>query len=118
MLSVYPHFKAVSDDFYKANQLHKVCVEYVKDIAEKFNQLHMGYLEALGEIEDIKRMNDIIKDENTRLLKKRQRPLLIVPNQPVKPFYRFFRDLDILKSMLRSWFELEYKKMEKRVKKK
>lgn len=39
---------------------------------------------------------------------------LIVSKRPVRPMHRFFRNLDILKSMVRTWFEIEYKKYSKK----
>lgn len=41
-----------------------------------------------------------------------------IPAAKTRPFYRFFRDLDVLKGMLRGWFEIELKKLEKRNRKK
>lgn len=32
--------------------------------------------------------------------------LLYVPPEPIIPHYRYFRDLDILRSMIRNWFEI------------
>lgn len=42
----------------------------------------------------------------------------MVPRRPVKPMHRFFRNSDILKSMVRTWFEIEYKKYLKKQAKK
>lgn len=39
---------------------------------------------------------------------------LTIPKRPIKPMHRFYRNLDILKSMVRTWFEIEYKKFVKK----
>lgn len=62
-------------------------------------------------------MNKNIADQNSKLAKRNQKPLLRMPATPTKPYPRYFRDLDTFKSMLRSWFELESKKHEKKEKK-
>lgn len=43
-------------------------------------------------------------------LQKSSKPLLVVPKKPLRPMHRFYRNCDILKSMVRAWFEIEYKK--------
>jgi hypothetical protein len=55
-------------------------------------------------------MNKSIAEQNTKLAKRNQKPLLRMPPTPPKPYPRYFRDLDTLKSTIRSWFELESKK--------
>jgi len=40
---------------------------------------------------------------NKSLAKSKQQKLQI-PKRPIKPMHRFFRNSDILKSMVRSWF--------------
>jgi len=43
---------------------------------------------------------------------------LEIPKKPTRPMHRFYRNLDILKSMIRTWFEIEYKKFIKKLNKK
>ncbi len=43
---------------------------------------------------------------------------LDIPKKPTRPMHRFYRNLDILKSMVRTWFEIEYKKFTKKSSKK
>ena len=53
---------------------------------------------------------------NKQLMAKGEKnSLLPVPIKPTRPMHRFFRNLDILKSMVRTWFEIEYKKYSKKV---
>ena len=52
--------------------------------------------------------------ENQTRSEKKQRKLLEVPKKPIPPQHRIFRNLDILKSMVRGWFELQYKKILKK----
>lgn len=49
-------------------------------------------------------MNIEIKEFNSKCLKKYIKPFLEVPRKPPYPVTRYFRDLAILKSMLRSWY--------------
>lgn len=51
-------------------------------------------------------------EKNKKVLK--QIKLLETGNPPEKPQHRFFRNIDILQSMIRGWFELEHKKMIKK----
>ena len=51
-------------------------------------------------------MNVEIKEFNSKCLKKYIKKYLDVPKKPDHPVTRYFRDLAILKSMLRSWFEI------------
>lgn len=44
----------------------------------------------------------------------KKRAYLDIPVKPFQPQHRFFRNLDILKSMLRGWFQIEYKKILKK----
>lgn len=46
-------------------------------------------------------------------MKKRQKPYLEVPKKPCYPMTRYFRNVTFLKSMIRGWFELEYRKWSK-----
>ena len=45
-------------------------------------------------------------EENKKLPESKQKAYLEVPKKPTAPQQRFFRNLDILKSMIRGWFEL------------
>ena len=47
-----------------------------------------------------------------------KRKELRVPERPARPMHRFYRNSDILKSMVRTWFEIEYKKYQKKASKK
>ncbi len=58
-------------------------------------------------------MNRKIIEFNKTALKKRQKTLLEVPKKPCYPSPRYFRDISFLKSMVRAWFELEYRKWSK-----
>lgn len=50
-LVTYPHFQPLEELFNKLNQLNTLCVEYVKDVAEKFNQMYAAHLQMLIDIE-------------------------------------------------------------------
>jgi hypothetical protein len=58
-------------------------------------------------------MNIKIIEFNKTALKKRQKPLLEVPKTPCSPSLRYFRNISFLKSMIRGWFEVEYRKWSK-----
>jgi hypothetical protein len=58
-------------------------------------------------------MNIKIIEFNKTALKKRQKPLLEVPKAPCYPSLRYFRNISFLKSMIRGWFEVEYRKWSK-----
>jgi len=65
----------------------------------------------------MKKMNIEIKEHNSKALKKNQKKYFDIPNIPPKPVTKYFRDIGILKGMLRSWYEIEYRKMVKKMKK-
>ena len=65
-----------------------------------------AYGARLEEIEDLKHANEQIRDFNKKALKKHQKKYLEVPKTPSYPITRYFRDIHILKSMARSWFEI------------
>jgi hypothetical protein len=43
--------------------------------------------------------------------------MLEIPQKPCFPVTRYFRDLNILQSMVRSWFEIEYRRHVRKLKK-
>ena len=47
MLTEHPNFKVAEEFYYATGALNRICVQYVSDIADKFNQLHALYLKAL-----------------------------------------------------------------------
>lgn len=63
-----------------------------------------AYKARLDEIADMKRMNIEIKQFNEKALKKHQKQYFDIPRAPPKPITKYFRDISILKSMLRSWY--------------
>jgi hypothetical protein len=50
-------------------------------------------------------------------LKKNQKKYFDIPKSPSKPVTKYFRDIAILKGMLRSWYEIEYRRIVRRMKK-
>jgi hypothetical protein len=50
--------------------------------------------------------------------KSKKKKELQVPRKPTRPMHRFYRNSDILKSMVRTWFEIEYKRYIKKEAKK
>ena len=64
----------------------------------------MAYNKRMEELWDQKRLNEMIRQMNQKLPAKQQRPLMDLSKEPVKPHYRFFRDLDILRGNIRGWF--------------
>ncbi len=54
----------------------------------------------------MKNANIEIAEFNKKALKKNQKNYLNIPNVPPKPIGRYFRDIQILKSMVRTWFEI------------
>lgn len=114
LLDKFPKFSSVSAEFKSGNHLYKLCIEYVKETALKFNQMLMSYERRQEELYDITKLNEEIKKQNRNLPAKQHRPLFDVSNVPKQPHYRFFRDLDILRGMIRDWFEIECRKLEKK----
>ena len=64
----------------------------------------------MKQIEQFIQHNLEIMEENKKRPEEKQKAYLEVSKKPVPPQQRFFRNLDILRSMVRGWFELEYKK--------
>lgn len=84
--------------------LRKITIEYVKDTTIRFNSTYLAYFKRLDSLGDIEKMNKNIAEQNLKLAKRNQKPLLRMPVIPSKPYPRYFRDLDSFKSMLRAWF--------------
>jgi|JI6StandDraft_1071083.scaffolds.fasta_scaffold12750_11 hypothetical protein len=79
--------------------------------------MHLSYLVRVDELYDHNRLNEEIRKLNKNLPVKQQKPLLDVSNVPRPPYYRYFRDLDILRGTIRGWFEIELRKFDKKNKK-
>lgn len=60
------------------------------------------YYYKLEEIEEYKDINRQIAEFNKTTIRKNQKKLLDVPPKPSFPTFRFFRDLMVLKGMVRS----------------
>lgn len=113
LISKYPYFKYVQNKFIFENVAHKLAYKYISQESSKLQHLFDDYNEKLKEIEEFKEMNKKISEYNKTALKKRQKPLLQVPKKPSPPSLRYFRNISFLKSMLRGWFEVEYRKWSK-----
>lgn len=61
----------------------------------------------------MRQANELIKVFNLKALKKHQKKELQIPKAPSYPMTRYFRDISQLKSMTRTWFEIEYRKIMK-----
>ena len=61
-------------------------------------------MRRLKEIEEYVNENLKIKEFNSGKPEKKWKKYLEVPKKPTAPQHRIFRNLDILKSMLRGWF--------------
>jgi hypothetical protein len=66
----------------------------------------------------MRQANELIKAFNLKALKKHQKQELNIPKAPSYPVTRYFRDVSQLKSMTRTWFEIEYRKIIKNVQQK
>ena len=84
--------------------VHNLSWQYLKETSNKLKAIFGAYFSKLEEIEETKQMNEEIREFNSKCLKKYIKPLLEVPRKPPYPITRYFRDLPILKSMLRSWY--------------
>lgn len=111
MLTAHPHLRESEDQFWQENHCHRIVYEYLIDESIKFRYIHDAYLKRVKELEEFRRENKETEKYNKKQSsKKKQKKYLELPKDPVRPQHRFFRNFDILKSMMRGWFELEYKK--------
>lgn len=111
MVRELPHLRLFAQPFESGGAVGRIIKEYVKDECLKFNQTHEAYLRRKEEIREFLATNEKIEKSNQKQSVERlKKSLLAVPKQTPKPLHRIFRNTDILKSMVRSWFELEYKK--------
>lgn len=113
MFVQFPHFKVFLQDFYESKSNYTICLEYIKDESLKYRYIYEAYRHKQEEIEQIIKMNSVLALEKSKSKKE-----LKVPKSPCKPIHRFFRNGDILKSMVRTWFEIEYKKYSRKSQKK
>lgn len=114
MLKDYPHLRLGLGAFKTGNFSHKVCYDYMVDESMKFRHIYDAYRKRVQEIEEFVRENEKIREFNKGKAESKKKGYLEIPQKPNPPQHRFFRNLDILKSMLRGWFEIEYKKILKR----
>ena len=91
--------------------------QYLKDSSAKIKSLVAAYYLKLEEIEDLKKYNIGIKEFNAKCLKKHIKEFVEIPRHPSFPVAHYYRDLYILKTMVRSWFELEYRRSVRKMKK-
>lgn len=114
MLKEYPHLRMGYSKFKEQNMLHKTCYSYMVDESVKFRQIYSAYVKRNQEIEEFIDANYEIQAYNKNKPESKWKKYLEIPKRPLKPQQRVFRNLDILKGMLRGWFELEYKKILRR----
>lgn len=101
-----PHLQSLSKEFYQSNMNRQLSWQYLMESTMKLKIIMGAYGARLEEIEDLKHANEQIRDFNKKALKKHQKKYLEVPKTPSYPITRYFRDIHILKSMARSWFEI------------
>lgn len=70
----------------------------------KFRYIYDAYEKRVREIEEFIEANEKIKEFNKGKPENRMKKYLDIPKKPTPPQQRIFRNLDILKSMLRGWF--------------
>ena len=107
----------VKEEFYHRNMVKNLSWQYLKDSSAKIRVLVAGYYAKLEDIENLKKMNQEIKEFNAKCLKKYIKPYVDIPKRPCFPVAHYYRDLYILKGMVRNWFELEYRRCVRKMKK-
>lgn len=99
MIKEYPNLKMFAEDFYHKRVNIEICLGYIKDESLKYRFIYDAYQRKLQEIDEIIEVNSKIQIESPK-----NKSRIMVPKKPIRPIHRFFRNTDILKSMVRGWF--------------
>jgi hypothetical protein len=114
MVEAYPHLAMCLPAFTAGKHCHTLCRVYLVEEVQRFSMDKAEYLNRLKGIEELKDIKKMVREYNLRKPANKRKAELDEPNEPPHPVMKVFRNLDILRGMVRGWFELEYKKILKR----
>jgi hypothetical protein len=106
LLKKQPKFVVAREEFVGQGMVFNLGWHYLRESSGKIRGMVGAYRDKLREIEELRKMNVEIAMFNKKAMKKHQKPMLVVPEEPCRPQCSYFRDLGILKTMVRSWFEV------------
>ena len=114
MFLEHPHLKLFRSKFQSENQEEKIAFQYLCDESHKYRSVKKQHEDKMEEIENIMKINQKIRNQNSKRPSYQQKKELVVSRKTPKPQTRVFRNLDLLKMMVRAYFQLEYKKKTKK----
>jgi hypothetical protein len=58
LLDTHQKFSGYEGEWKKGRHLERVCCEYIREEAGKFNELYIGYLRKIDELYDQRKLNE------------------------------------------------------------